>query len=77
MQNIVASCDVRFKIRLEGLSLQHNQFSSYEPEMFPGLIYRMVRLSFYLNFSSVDSGKEYWDIRLPLQSKKYIVSIYF
>jgi transcription initiation factor TFIID TATA-box-binding protein len=41
VQNIVASCDVRFPVRLEGLANQHAMFSSYEPELFPGLIYRM------------------------------------
>ncbi|PHT60381.1 TATA-box-binding protein [Capsicum baccatum] len=41
IQNIVASCDVGFPIRLEGLALAHGAFSSYEPEIFPGLIYRM------------------------------------
>eukprot|EP00884_Botryococcus_braunii_P022481 jgi/Botrbrau1/8917/Bobra.0148s0031.1 len=41
VQNIVGSCDVKFPIRLEGLSLQHSLFCSYEPELFPGLIYRM------------------------------------
>lgn len=43
IQNIVGSCDVKFPIRLEGLVLAHSQFSSYEPELFPGLIYRMVK----------------------------------
>ncbi|XP_045143567.1 TATA box-binding protein-like 2 [Echinops telfairi] len=43
IQNMVGSCDVRFPIRLEGLVLTHHQFSSYEPELFPGLIYRMVK----------------------------------
>eukprot|EP01094_Clydonella_sp_ATCC50884_P030164 TRINITY_DN973_c0_g2_i1.p1 TRINITY_DN973_c0_g2~~TRINITY_DN973_c0_g2_i1.p1 ORF type:complete len:253 (+),score=94.59 TRINITY_DN973_c0_g2_i1:64-822(+) len=42
IQNIVASCDVKFPIRLEGLAFSHNRYSSYEPELFPGLIYRMV-----------------------------------
>ncbi|OAE18675.1 hypothetical protein AXG93_4448s1100 [Marchantia polymorpha subsp. ruderalis] len=41
IQNIVASCDVKFPIRLEGLAYAHGHFSSYEPELFPGLIYRM------------------------------------
>lgn len=41
--NIVGSCDVRFPIRLEGLAYSHGHFSSYEPELFPGLIYRMVK----------------------------------
>ncbi|XP_055624915.1 TATA-box-binding protein [Toxorhynchites rutilus septentrionalis] len=43
VQNMVGSCDVRFPIRLEGLVLTHGKFSSYEPELFPGLIYRMVK----------------------------------
>ena len=38
----VGSCDVKFPIRLEGLVLTHSQFSSYEPELFPGLIYRYL-----------------------------------
>ncbi|KAL0460519.1 UNVERIFIED_CONTAM: TATA-box-binding protein [Sesamum latifolium] len=41
IQNIVGSCDVKFPIRLEGLAYAHGAFSSYEPELFPGLIYRM------------------------------------
>jgi len=42
VQNIVANCDVRFAIRLEGLAAHesHCHYSSYEPELFPGLIYR-------------------------------------
>merc|ERR1719471_1065007 len=43
IQNMVGSCDVKFPIRLEGLVLTHSQFSSYEPELFPGLIYRMFQ----------------------------------
>lgn len=43
VQNMVGSCDVRFPILLEALNIKHNQFSTYEPELFPGLIYRMVK----------------------------------
>ncbi|XP_063253457.1 TATA box-binding protein-like 2 [Prinia subflava] len=43
IENIVGSCDVGFPIQLEGLALTHQQFSSYEPELFPGLVYRMVK----------------------------------
>eukprot|EP00088_Acartia_fossae_P070751 TRINITY_DN9556_c0_g1_i1.p1 TRINITY_DN9556_c0_g1~~TRINITY_DN9556_c0_g1_i1.p1 ORF type:complete len:324 (+),score=86.30 TRINITY_DN9556_c0_g1_i1:53-1024(+) len=43
IQNMVGSSDVKFPIRLEGLVLTHSQFASYEPELFPGLIYRMVK----------------------------------
>lgn len=31
-----------FPIRLEGLVYAHSAFASYEPELFPGLIYRLV-----------------------------------
>ncbi|XP_042514070.1 TATA-box-binding protein 2 [Macadamia integrifolia] len=41
IQNIVGSCDVKFPIRFEGLAYSHGAFSSYEPELFSGLIYRM------------------------------------
>ena len=43
IQNIVGSCDIKFPIRLEGLASRHHHFSSYEPELFPGLIYRMIQ----------------------------------
>jgi transcription initiation factor TFIID TATA-box-binding protein len=68
VQNIVASADVRFPVRLEGLvssrrrvlcgggaaarhptdalgaqANAHAHYSSYEPELFPGLIYRMMK----------------------------------
>ena len=43
IQNIVASCDFRFPIRLELLAQQDLRHTSYEPEMFPGLIYRMEK----------------------------------
>lgn len=42
VKNIVGSCDVKFPIRLEKLAYAHAHYSSYEPELFPGLIYRMV-----------------------------------
>jgi len=41
IQNIVGSCDVKFPISLESLSSEHTIYSTYEPELFPGLIYRM------------------------------------
>ncbi|KAJ0235304.1 hypothetical protein HA466_0268920 [Hirschfeldia incana] len=41
IQNIVASCDVKFPIRLEGLAYYHRAFACYEPELFPGLVYRI------------------------------------
>ncbi|CAI9112917.1 OLC1v1013426C1 [Oldenlandia corymbosa var. corymbosa] len=41
VQNVVGSCDVKFTVRLEGLAHSHGNFCTYEPELFPGLIYRM------------------------------------
>ncbi|KAF7702721.1 TATA-box-binding protein [Cucumispora dikerogammari] len=43
VQNIVSSCDIKFSIRLEGLMAAHANYCSYEPELFPGLIYTMVK----------------------------------
>ncbi|CAH0561164.1 unnamed protein product [Brassicogethes aeneus] len=43
VQNLVATCDLRFPIKLENLNQMHGQFSSYEPELFPGLVYRMIK----------------------------------
>lgn len=43
IQNIVGSCDVRFPISLESLNTGHSTYSTYEPELFPGLIYRMIK----------------------------------
>ncbi|ORD95363.1 TBP [Hepatospora eriocheir] len=40
---MVGSCDVKFNIKLEGLAYSHSNYCSYEPELFPGLIYRMVK----------------------------------
>jgi len=43
IQNIVGSCGIKFPVRLEGLACEHEDYACYEPEMFPGLIYRMVQ----------------------------------
>mmetsp|Transcript_15103 Transcript_15103/g.27338 ORF Transcript_15103/g.27338 Transcript_15103/m.27338 type:complete len:297 (-) Transcript_15103:148-1038(-) len=43
VQNIVGTVDVGFPVRLEGVAFAHPTFSSYEPELFPGLIYRLVQ----------------------------------
>ena len=42
VHNVVASCDFGFQISLESLGAEHNKFATYEPELFPGLIYRMI-----------------------------------
>ena len=38
-----SSCDVKFPIRLEGLANEYLKNCSYEPEMFPGLIFHMIK----------------------------------
>ena len=43
VMNVVGTVDVGFPIRLEGVAFGHPTFSSYEPELFPGLIYRLVQ----------------------------------
>mmetsp|Transcript_12632 Transcript_12632/g.18569 ORF Transcript_12632/g.18569 Transcript_12632/m.18569 type:complete len:257 (+) Transcript_12632:66-836(+) len=43
VQNIVGTTDVGFPIRLEGLVYAHSMYASFEPELFPGLIYRMIK----------------------------------
>ncbi|KAK8810866.1 hypothetical protein WA556_003949, partial [Blastocystis sp. ATCC 50177/Nand II] len=42
IHNIVAVGDYKFPIRLEGLSIDHIDSTTYEPELFSGLIYRMM-----------------------------------
>ncbi|XVF14934.1 hypothetical protein REPUB_Repub09cG0103900 [Reevesia pubescens] len=41
IQNMVASCNITVPISLVRLGHSHYEFSTYEPELFPGLIYRM------------------------------------
>ncbi|XP_074319111.1 TATA-box-binding protein 2-like [Silene latifolia] len=43
IQNIVGSCDVKFPIKLELLKAYHETFARYDPEIFPGMIFRMVK----------------------------------
>ncbi|XP_001843660.2 TBP-related factor [Culex quinquefasciatus] len=73
VQNLVATVDLRFPIRLENLNQVHGQFSSYEPELFPGLIYRMVKprvvLLIFVNGKIVFTGaKSEWEIRESLEN---------
>lgn len=73
IQNIVASCDVGFPIRLDSLVLQHSNFASFEPEIFPGLIYRMVKpkivlLIFVSGKLVITGGKQREDIQLAFDN---------
>jgi len=42
IQNMTATCDLGFPIRLEGFLYAHAAHATYEPELFPGLVYRMT-----------------------------------
>ena len=42
IQNMLGTVDVGFPIKLEPLSLHHIAHCSYEPEIFAGLIYKML-----------------------------------
>lgn len=42
LHNLVASADARFPVRLEALGHAHANYAHYEPELFPGLVYRML-----------------------------------
>ena len=41
VQNITATCDCGFPVSLEGFLYTYASNSTYEPELFPGLIYRI------------------------------------
>ena len=86
VQNIVASCDVKFPIKLEGLAFAHASFANvrlplhepssashphnqYEPEHFPGLIYRMrspkIVLLIFVSGKVVLTGGKVRSLLLP------------
>lgn len=43
VQNLVASVSCGFLIRLEGIARAHTVFAQYEPQLFPGLVYRVMK----------------------------------
>lgn len=40
VENMIATVNCRFPVRLEGLAYNHREYCSYEPELSPGLVYR-------------------------------------
>ncbi|KAJ1630552.1 transcription factor TFIID-domain-containing protein [Pavlovales sp. CCMP2436] len=81
VQNIVASCDVRFAIRLEGLAASHGHFSSYEPELFPGLIYRhqnpkLVLLIFVSGKVVLTGAKDRNDIYTAFENMYNVLKVF-
>eukprot|EP00510_Aplanochytrium_minuta_P002429 CAMPEP_0184022294 /NCGR_PEP_ID=MMETSP0954-20121128/10518_1 /TAXON_ID=627963 /ORGANISM="Aplanochytrium sp, Strain PBS07" /LENGTH=180 /DNA_ID=CAMNT_0026304637 /DNA_START=182 /DNA_END=721 /DNA_ORIENTATION=+ len=81
VQNIVGSCDCKFPIRLEGLALAHGKFASYEPELFPGLIYRLVHpkivLLIFVSGKIVLTGAKYKTDIVEALEKIYPVLVEF
>lgn len=73
IQNIVATCDLKFPIKLEYLNHLHGQFSSYEPELYPGLTYRMLKprvvLLIFVNGKVVLTGK------IERNNKQHLIDI--
>lgn len=43
VRNMVANCTLQFQVSLELLASKCYQFCEYEPELFPGLVYRMIK----------------------------------
>ena len=81
VQNIVGTADCGFPIRLEGLVYAHSAFASYEPELFPGLIYRLVspRVVFLIFVSGkivITGAKKESDLASAL-TKIYPVLVYY
>ncbi|VDK49848.1 unnamed protein product [Gongylonema pulchrum] len=68
---MVGSCDVRFPIQLEGLCLTHTQFSTYEPELFPGLIYRMVKPRVVLLIFVSGKVQFFFSVQVVITGAKY------
>merc|ERR550534_1797071 len=42
VENIIARCDMEFPVRLEQLAFDYRSYATYEPELFPGCVYRMA-----------------------------------
>lgn len=49
---MVATCALGFSVRLEGLVRKDWMFARYEPEVFPGLVYRLIGRGVMLVFAS-------------------------
>lgn len=81
VQNVAGTADVGFPIRLEGLVYAYSNYASYEPELFPGLIFRMVSPNVvFLVFVSgkvvITGAKKETDLSVAL-SKLYPVLLEF
>ncbi|KAF4654816.1 hypothetical protein FOZ61_008002 [Perkinsus olseni] len=59
VENMIASVDVRFPIRLERLAYDHSAYATYEPELSPGLTFRLfdpkMVIMIYVSDFDIDS----------------------
>ena len=79
ISNMLASSYIGFRVNLEGLAIEHANFSNYEPEIFPGLVYKMldpkVTLLIFVSGKVVLMGKsieginQAFDIIIPILRK--------
>ena len=79
IQNITATFDCGFPVRLEALVYAHSSNATYEPELFPGLVYRMadpkvVLLVFVSGKVVVTGAKSVDDIGTAVESILEILS---
>lgn len=65
VENIVASVETNFAIKLKEISEDHGLSTSWEPESFPGLVYRMPKVVFLIFRSGkvvITGGKTIEDV---------------
>ncbi|KAF1317090.1 Tata-box-binding protein, partial [Globisporangium splendens] len=43
IQNVVGTCELGFRVLVEELSFAHHDYCTYEPELYPALIYRLEK----------------------------------
>ncbi|CAI5740026.1 unnamed protein product [Hyaloperonospora brassicae] len=43
IQNVVGTCDLGFRVLMEALAFAHSDCCTYEPELYPALIYRLEK----------------------------------
>ncbi|KAM7538529.1 hypothetical protein Aperf_G00000059378 [Anoplocephala perfoliata] len=81
IQNVVGIVDLKFPIRLEGLLMANEQMSQYEPEIFPGLIYRIInpKLVFliFVNGKVIITGAKSVELIYEALNKVYPVLLKF
>ncbi|KAJ6246161.1 tata box-binding protein-like protein [Anaeramoeba flamelloides] len=78
IENIVATSSVNFRIKLESMAHHHNSFCTYEPELFPGLIYKMmspniVLLIFVSGKIVMTGAKQRQDLFSAFNKIKYVL----